>query len=490
MKTSSVSKKIPLLNRKFLIVCIFFVSLVSTFAAFDIYFYGFNYLAVMFPLFALIFSWYAYRDHQVSIDALKTIKSTLDSACKGDTHIRITQTKGLGEIGHVAWALNDFLDIVETNFKDLSNSFQRASRREFYRKGLTVGLPGEFGKIMVNINQALDAMREADMFARQNRLLSELHHINTSNLLVNLKGNQQDLTSLSSKMDGVLDIANESFAGANNSRDAVSELRQSLLYVNQRMESMEQTASILGRESVKISETVKLISSIAEQTNLLALNAAIEAARAGEVGRGFAVVADEVRNLADRTRLSTTEISTIISELTGQIEDMVSQTLYVGEATKKISQEVDNFYTNFEVVADSSAMTIQLMNQTKDRAFATLIKLDHVIYMQNAYVAIECGGEGAEAESIKVDHFNCRLGKWYYEGEGKNGFSQYPAYAQLEKHHAGVHSNIHKAVDLVKQDWLNDDAVLASLVERLQAAESESKGVVNRIDTMLVQKGS
>ncbi len=111
------------------------------------------------------------------------------------------------------------------------------------------------------------------------------------------------------------------------------------------VEAVQASSATIGKlnQSIeKIGTITQSIKDIADQTNLLALNAAIEAARAGELGRGFAVVADEVRKLAERTTLSTGDISARVAEIqsvTGQTVAAMAQAMHEVESGTALMKE-------------------------------------------------------------------------------------------------------------------------------------------------------
>ena len=107
--------------------------------------------------------------------------------------------------------------------------------------------------------------------------------------------------------------------------DAEGVLNKILMFgadVSERNAVIAQTHGAMSQVLDRIGNIIQTINGISDQTNLLALNAAIESARAGEAGRGFAVVAEEVRNLAQSTTESAREISSLIDETKGHVDQL------------------------------------------------------------------------------------------------------------------------------------------------------------------------
>lgn len=134
--------------------------------------------------------------------------------------------------------------------------------------------------------------------------------------------NAATLEQITVSISHIADAAREADGLVTHTGDVSSESASGMQRISSEMNSTVEAVkglsgmlSSLDQRSQQISGITNVIKDIADQTNLLALNAAIEAARAGEMGRGFAVVADEVRKLAERTALSTTEISTIVGQI-------------------------------------------------------------------------------------------------------------------------------------------------------------------------------
>lgn len=484
---SNISRGIPFYRHQILFVCIAFTVLNLLLAGWVMYEHGFQWRTAIFPVLSALFSAFAWVRLKRPMEFLEKMETLLVDSRKGQLHLRITNTAGLGEIGRVAWELNELLDIIETYFKEVNTCFTRVSEGVFYRKAISASLPGEFAHSLERMNIAIKAMEDNQRFINKNALASQLHAMNTDSILRNLRINQQDLVQTSTEMDEVERIARSNQEIAVGSVDAVAQISESLTAMTGRVTELAAAADTLGKESVEINAALHLILDIADQTNLLALNAAIEAARAGESGRGFAVVADEVRKLAERTKRSTVEIERIVEGFIQRIAGMVAETGEARGVVSHVDQQMAEFKHRFADISDAAQATIDKVMRTKDRSFGSLAKVDHMVFMQNAYTALHNGASSEEAQIALMDAENCRLGNWY-QAEGEAAFGRTAAYRHLAQEHAATHDGVRQALELSQDDWQADSNVRDRLIEHMKTAEQASKKVVHLLGAMLQEK--
>ena len=202
----------------------------------------------------------------------------------------------------------------------------------------------------------------------------------------------------------------------------------------------QQSASVtavLDGTANAINQLISSIQEISDQTNLLALNAAIEAARAGEAGRGFAVVADEVRQLAGKAHQASNQIEQLVRQIidqTGQIRGMVEQSQHSASDVAASSGQIEAVVA--KVIATSGHMQ-KVISQSSTMAFLNTVKLDHAVWKHHVYKLIQ---EQRFGDVVNA-HTECRLGKWYFEGEGKKRYSGKRSFQQLDSPHKAVHQS-------------------------------------------------
>lgn len=406
---------------------------------------------------------------------LNTLHEQLGYACDGELHHRASRTRDMGEVGLVAWELNDFMDLVETYFKEINTSFHRVSKNDYTRRPLSQGLPGIFSESLANVDNAIQAMADNDGYIRKNRLSSHLAALNNPHLRQNLANSQDDLTRISSAMDQVASITSDT---ANASRESLANatvLGSHMDTIAGSVVSMNTASSALAKEWTGIESSLAAISDIADQTNLLALNAAIEAARAGEMGRGFAVVADEVRKLAERSKDTAHQVQSVLGSLSSRISDMQGRASQAGEVASEVKVSVETFRKRFNTVAEQSDTVLAQVQRVRDMSQVSLLKVGHVMYKQMAYHALDEGQPLSQHGDLSA---------WRH-ADGLTNFGNTTSFAQLAEPDNRLPQHIDQAIHTASSDGqLNEDRVL----QHMQAMEQDSAQLLKILERMVEEK--
>ncbi|TCT12972.1 methyl-accepting chemotaxis protein [Natranaerovirga pectinivora] len=265
------------------------------------------------------------------------------------------------------------------------NTKSKKTTTDFIEKDTRVKeLLDQMTEIIVEINQIVNSTKEA---TNEQEQISKSQATAMEELIITIKEftkGTEEITSSIMELSQVISNTSQNGEEVKHKTDKMVKISEkgkaSMKKNDNNVKSIMDSVSALsttmlevGKSTSEIKSIIQVIDNIAGQTNLLALNASIEAARAGENGRGFAVVAQEIRKLAEDVKTATKDIETLITEVDSTVQKAVSQSdinkegmMQVKESVKETDEVFENLIISISEVQGQLNDIVNEVNSVND----------------------------------------------------------------------------------------------------------------------------
>jgi len=229
---------------------------------------------------------------------LKTMLVSVQELAAGNLRATKINTKSKDEVGQLAMAFNQMTDSLSDLVRRVSESSVEVAASSQQLLSITEQSTQASAYIAQSIAEVADGTKaQAGAISKTGDAI-ELINVN--------------IQTIAEAGHHVIALTTETATTTGNGQKDLTKAIEQMSNIRRGTHVVKESIRLLSDSSEHIADIARLITGITEQTNLLALNAAIEAARAGKHGLGFAVVAGEVRNLAEKAKLATGQISSLV----------------------------------------------------------------------------------------------------------------------------------------------------------------------------------
>ncbi|MCL4558436.1 MAG: methyl-accepting chemotaxis protein [Deltaproteobacteria bacterium] len=294
------------------------------------------------------------------ISGLKAAFSSIGSTITAIDNIANTMEGIVAQYSDLSSALNQFTGSIG----EVDNSAER----------LTVSI----GDISISIEEIISSIKEVS-----NNIGELSKYIEESNSSIHeIRSSTKEISEHSMNSSSVSEaVVNESMDGLRSADAAIDGIGR----IKQTTDGIVASITMLVKSSNQIAEVLDSINQIADKTNLLALNAAIIANQAGEHGKGFAVVAQEISELAERTRISTTEIDRIVKSINSEMQkaklaaDAGTRAVEEGVSLTRVTHRKLSLINDGIKSSHSVTMSIEKMIKEQSIAITTIAEAQEMI---------------------------------------------------------------------------------------------------------------
>ena len=224
--------------------------------------------------------------------------------------------------------------------------------------------------------------QDVNRYALNVNELAQLERVEAEETAAQLDNILQRLDSIANSAQQANQVADTTSNTTRSAQESVSRSAANMGNIRETVQETGKRLKRLGERSQEISHIVDIINNISERTTVLALNASMQATAAGEAGRGFSMIAEEIQRLAETSRDSTNQISTLVRNIQQEanttiatmdqtIGQVVNGSVLADEAAQQMQatlEATNQLVASVEKIAESSAAQVAISKSLQTRA--------------------------------------------------------------------------------------------------------------------------